>query len=57
MNKKLKAEFTTIYCYLARKLTHNQNTHHLEEKIAEILWRRNKDYKTLYGDLIHLINF
>ncbi|MBQ3311506.1 hypothetical protein IJG72_05450 [bacterium] len=56
MNKKLKAEFTTIYCYLARKLTHNQNVHNLEYKTAEILWRRGKDFKSLYSDLYNLIN-
>ena len=56
LNKKLKAEFTTIYCYIARKLTHNQNAHNLEEKIAEIIWRRGKDFKNLYVDLLNLIN-
>ena len=55
--QKEKQDFTTIYCYLSRNLTHNQNVHNLEEKIAEILWRRNKDFTGLYTDLRSLINF
>ena len=51
-----KADFTTIYCYLSRNLTHNQNVHNLEYKIAETLWRRSKDFKNLYSDLLNLIN-
>ena len=51
-----KADFTTIYCYLSRNLTHNQNVHNLEYKIAEIIWRRSKDFKNLYSDLLNLIN-
>ena len=31
------ADFTTIYCYISRSLTHNQNVHNLELKIAEII--------------------
>ncbi len=46
-----KTDFTTIYCYLSRKLIHNQNKHNLEYKIAEILWRRNKKFNELYIDL------
>lgn len=46
-----KVAFTTIYCYLSRKLVHNQNKHNLEYKIAEILWRRNKNFNELYFDL------
>jgi len=46
-----KSDFTTIYCYLSRKLIHNQNKHNLEYKIAEILWRRNKNFNELYIDL------
>ena len=46
-----KAEFSKIYCYLTRNLAHNQNAHNLNYKIAEILWRRNKNFKELYLDL------
>lgn len=46
-----KTAFTTIYCYLSRKLVHNQNKHNLEYKIAEILCRRNKNFNELYIDL------
>lgn len=46
-----KTEFSKIYCYLTRNLTHNQNVHNLNCKIAEILWRRNKNFNGLYFDL------
>lgn len=53
-----KAEFSKIYCYLTRNLTHNQNTHNLNYKIAEILWHRNKNFNELYFDLKNnLLNF
>ena len=51
-----KADFTTIYCYISRNLTHNQNVHNLEFKIAEIIWRKGKDFKSLYSDLFTFIN-
>lgn len=51
LNSNDKAEFSKIYCYLTRNLTHNQNKHNLEYKIAEILWRRNKKFDELYLDL------
>lgn len=56
LTRKEKADFTTVYCYLSRNLTHNQNVHNLEYKIAEIIWRRSKDFKSLYSDLLNLIN-
>ena len=56
LTAKDKADFTTIYCYISRSLTHNQNAHNLEYKIAETLWRRGKDFKSLYVDLRQFIN-
>lgn len=56
LTTKDKADFTTIYCYISRSLTHNQNVHNLEYKIAETLWRRGKNFKSLYADLYNLIN-
>lgn len=53
-----KAEFSKIYCYLTRNLTHNQSAHNLNYKIAETLWRRNKNFNELYFDLKNnLLNF
>lgn len=53
-----KVEFSKIYCYLTRNLTHNQNAHNLNYKIAETLWRRNKNFNELYFDLKNrLLNF
>ena len=51
LNTNDKAEFSKIYCYLTRNLTHNQNAHNLNCKIAETLWRRNKNFNELYFDL------
>lgn len=51
LNPNDKANFSKIYCYLARNLTHNQNAHNLNYKIAETLWRRNKNFNELYFDL------
>ena len=50
-----KAEFTTIYCYLLRNLTHNTMAYNLNYKIAETLWRRKREFKDLYYDLKMLI--
>ncbi len=58
LNTNDKAEFSKIYCYLTRNLTHNQNAHNLNCKIAETLWRRNKNFNELYFDLKNnLLNF
>ncbi len=50
-SSKEKSEFTTIYCYLSRNLTHNTNANNLNYKIAETLWRRKRDFKDLCFDL------
>ena len=50
-----KAEFTTIYCYLLRNLTHNTIAYNLNYKIAETLWRRKREFKDLYYDLKMLV--
>lgn len=58
LNTNDKAEFSKIYCYLTRNLTHNQNAHNLNCKIAETLWRRNKNFNELYFDPKNkLLNF
>lgn len=58
LNPNDKTEFSKIYCYLTRNLTHNQNAHNLNCKIAETLWRRNKNFNELYFDLKNnLLNF
>lgn len=54
-SSKEKAEFTTIYCYLSRNLTHNTNANNLSYKIAETLWRRKRGFKDLYFDLKSLV--
>ena len=54
-SKDQKAEFTTIYCYLLRNLTHNTIAYNLNYKIAETLWRRKREFKDLYYDLKMLV--
>ena len=49
-------EFKITYSFLTRIESHNTNEHYLYYRLAEYIWRRNKDYKTLYEDLINLIN-
>lgn len=58
LNPNDKVEFSKIYCYLTRNLTHNQSAHNLNYKIAETIWRRNKNFNELYFDLKNrLLNF
>ena len=44
-------EFKKIYSYLARFTSHNSNKVDLPQKLAEGIWRRNKEFKELYVDL------
>lgn len=44
-------EFKKIYCYLSRLECHNQNKNFLGYKLAESIWRRNRDFGELYYDL------
>ncbi len=48
-------EFKNMYCYLARIESHNINENYMFYRLAEYIWRRNKEYKDLYEDLIKLI--
>lgn len=49
-------EFKITYSFLTRIESHNINKHYLYYRLAEYIWRRNKDFKTLYEDLTNLIN-
>lgn len=49
-------EFKITYSFLTRVESHNVNEHYMYYRLAEYIWRRNKDYKTLYEDLTNLIN-
>ena len=49
-------EFKITYSFLTRIESHNTNEHYMYYRLAEYIWRRNKDYKTLYKDLTNLIN-
>lgn len=54
--KKEVREFKITYSFLTRVESHNVNEHYMYYRLAEYIWRRNKDYKTLYKDLKYLIN-
>ncbi len=44
-------EFKKICCYLSRIECHNKNEINLHFKIAEALWRRNKNFEELFNNL------
>lgn len=44
-------EFKKVYSYLTRFTSHNSNKVDLPQKLAEGIWRRNKEFKELYADL------
>lgn len=49
-------EFKITYSFLTRIESHNINEHYLYYRLAEYIWRRNKDFNTLYQDLTNLID-
>ena len=55
LTPKEKQDFTMIYCYLARNLTSNKSIYNLEEKIAELIWRRNRSFDELYPELKNML--
>ena len=44
-------EFKKVYSYLTRFTSHNSNKVDLPQKLAEGIWRRNKEFGELYADL------
>ena len=44
-------EFKKVYSYLTRFTSHNSNKVDLPQKLAEGIWRRNKEFWELYADL------
>lgn len=50
-------EFKKVYSYLTRFTSHNSNKVDLPQKLAEGIWRRNKEFDELYADLkVNLFN-
>ena len=49
-------EFKIIYSYLTRVETHNKNRVYLYPRLAEGLWRRNRQFNELYSELKSLIS-
>ena len=49
--KAEEQEFKKVYSYLTRFTSHNSNKVDLPQKLAEGIWRRNKEFKELYADL------
>ena len=44
-------EFKKVYSYLTRCTSHNSNKVDLPQKLANGIWRRNKEFGELYADL------
>ena len=56
--KSEEQEFKKVYSYLTRFTLHNSNKVNLPQKLAEGIWRRNKEFKELYFDLkVNLLCF
>lgn len=49
--KSEEQEFKKVYSYLTRFSSHNSNKVDLPQKLAEGIWRRNKEFGELYTDL------
>ena len=49
--KSEEQEFKKVYSYLTRFTSHNSNKVDLPQKLAEEIWRRNKEFGELYADL------
>ena len=49
--KSEEQEFKKVYSYLTRFTSHNSNKVDLPQKLAEGIWRKNKEFKELYFDL------
>ena len=50
-NKDEIREFKRMYCYLSRIESHNINQNFMYYRLAEYIWRREKDFDYLYDDL------
>ena len=49
--KSEEQEFKKVYSYLTRFTSHNSNKVVLPQKLAEGIWRRNKEFGEFYEDL------
>ena len=56
LSKNEKAEFKKINSYLQRVESHNKNSINLKYKLAEALWRRNKNFDELYAELKNMFH-
>ena len=53
--KNDRAEYKKIYYYLTRELTHNSVLKNMHHKIAEAIWKRNKDFEERFFILSNLL--
>ena len=44
-------EFKIMYSYLKRVESHNTNEYYMYHRLAEYIWRRDREYEDLYSDL------
>ena len=50
-----RAEYKKVYYYLLRQFTHNSVLKNMEHKIAESIWKRNKNFEERFSDLSSLL--
>lgn len=50
-NKSEIREFKLMYSYLSRIESHNKNEHYMYYRLADYIWRRDREYEDLYTDL------
>ena len=50
-----RAEYKKVYYYLLRQFTHNSVLINMHHKIAEAIWKRNKNFEERFFDLSSLL--
>lgn len=55
ISKNKTNDFRILYSYLKRVLCHNKNKVYLVHHLAEMIWRRNKNYQVLREDLDRIL--
>lgn len=50
-----RAEYKKVYYYLLRQFTHNSVLKNMHLKIAEAIWKRNKNFEERFFDLSNLL--
>ena len=54
-SKKEIAQIKMINCLLRRRFENSCNLHYVEHRVAECIWRKNKNYSELVKELLKLV--